>query len=481
MAFLPRILATSFLTWTVLSAAVKEPLQARTLPEPRCGKEFGYPVLAACMLAYRDNMVVRNGDTSVVRVFRVSATPLTNNDVWTPQVYQHFKLRSCSIEVFNSPILFQPETSTFEPLQEAVQRIILICVARQGIGGYVGGLGRNGNLAVFVSWFQDTDKMDAEWGPPGNVVTNPSYEDPKHDDDCEGSAGRKDVTGKLSKGSGSGAGASGGTGTSGYTYGTARTPTPDSISLCPGFQTPAQCIVLEAPKVAALDALLRSSQGSDMDLKLDPQTGYCRDTSACCSGYQCVKQAVRSLPIMFGWSGPESFMAGICQIAQGTFESIYFTNLEHERAMRAIFTISLLGATDVTECGSLYRVHIYDRGASITKKGVHFQHHLKQRKASFPPELESKYEQILRQSHPLPSPPPPPPPPPGLLEINKRAKPPLNPSSRAFTKNIYISTQEIIATKVNETSTNPRQPSPTTQHPFHPQDSVSTSPPLSLY
>ncbi|KAI9744029.1 MAG: hypothetical protein M1835_002830 [Candelina submexicana] len=314
MAFLSRILATSFLTWTVLLAAAKEPLQARTFPEPRCGEEFGYPVLAACMLAFRDNMVVRNGDTSVVRVFRVSATPLTNNDVWTPQEYQHFKLRMNPKSGY-SPL---PETSTFEPLQVAAQRIILICVARQGIGGYVGGLGQNGNLAVFVGWFKDTNTMDAEWGPPGNPVTNPSYEDPKHDDHCEGSAGRKDVTGKLSKGSGSSAGVSGGTGTSGYTYGTARIPTPDSISLCPGFQTPAQCMALEVPKVAALDALLHSSQGTDMNLKLDPQTGYCRDTSACCSGYQCVKQAVRSLPILFGWSGPESFMAGICQIAQGT-------------------------------------------------------------------------------------------------------------------------------------------------------------------
>ncbi len=93
MAFLARIMATSCLAWMVLSAAVKEPIQARAVGEPKCNEQFGFPVLTACALAYRDDMLIRQGDDTSSRVFRISDFPLTNNDVWTPQEYQHFKIR----------------------------------------------------------------------------------------------------------------------------------------------------------------------------------------------------------------------------------------------------------------------------------------------------------------------------------------------------------------------------------------------------
>ncbi|KAI9721505.1 MAG: hypothetical protein M1812_002267 [Candelaria pacifica] len=334
--------AASFLAGTVLSAAVAESLHTRAVPEPKCSEEFGFPVLQACMHAYRDNMVVRNGDNTISRLFRVSTTPLTNDDVWTPQEYQHFKIRNCVIQVFNSPVLVQPERSTFTPLQEAVRKIIAQCVARQGTGGYIGGLGElatskefskrstnpstpgdDQNLAVFVGWFNEQDVN--EWGPPSNAVTNPSYEDPKHDDVCEGGAGRKDVTGKLNQEAGSSVsswGAGGEAGPTGWTYGTMKSQTPISISRCPGFQVPAQCMALEVPKLVGLDALMQSPQSTDIDSELDPQMGYCRDNSACCSGYQCVQQAVQSVAVLFGLGGVENFAAGICQIAQGTLTQI---------------------------------------------------------------------------------------------------------------------------------------------------------------
>ncbi len=182
--------------------------------------------------------------------------------------------------------------------------------------------GDRGNLAVFVGWFEGTD----DWRTSTNANSKPSDPDPKHSDKCESSAGRKDVTGKLSQGaSSSGEDLSSGV-SSGFTYGTSRTSTPDSIAQCPDFKAPGMCMALQAPDLTALDEMLQSPPRTEVESKFDSQTaGYCRSNSACCSAYECVSQVVKSVAVIFGSSsskGDEGFLAGICQMALGTIAEI---------------------------------------------------------------------------------------------------------------------------------------------------------------
>ncbi|KAI9695918.1 MAG: hypothetical protein M1836_006035 [Candelina mexicana] len=174
----------------------------------------------------------------------------------TPWIWQNpsKKGHGCFIVIRNFPHKDQGDRSTWASLRVAALDIIMRCTSERR-GGYVTGLGDNGNIVLSVLQFESAKEKSPE--PEVNRL--------QFDNSCLGR-----IAMNLPE------------------YST-------DVSGCLGSSTPPQCFLRDF----IFDP---GREGSNSPKYEDNagEVGYCRDDTKCCHGYKCIKHTMVDVALVLG-------------------------------------------------------------------------------------------------------------------------------------------------------------------------------------